>query len=1031
MKIEREYDMVPNKILLVLVGILCIVSIMMPAVQADANGLNPDASNKMTSSLEFKDCTFPIFLQETRESLLKTEQNPKQDFQKIPLAVKQFDLVSFNQPFLNEQLKSGSDLIIQIRGKDYQAHLSRMEFDHIDDGIDSYEGNLVGIKNSNVVLTVSDKVTIGSVTLNNETFYIDPVTSREHAEMGGSPVHIIYSSKDVEAREIQIDDGPATLPHESAWTNNQKLASSLQGVSPDQFVTVKILVATDKKFFDSSDDWVAVAQDIIAVANQQFGRDDIKVILDPIYDSSKTNQLSEHPAIISDPIGSFKEIYPEADLAAHSADLGLYLGGFNADGPNQGSGYGFGGKYAWSQMVLDDPGYLATTHGRRCVTVHELGHLFGAKHDYSGGFEQAYLFTDLYGLHHTVMWHSFVEFLNVYEFSSNNYHGDILHDNARRIRETRNTVAHYAEGDVPFYTITPISGPNGRIFPAVIPGEDNPPKIIAGDSFSFTISTDTGYVIDKVLVNTHPVNDAEGWETYILTVSNILHDTTLDATFKPKPHQYLLTPVAGNNGKISPEQPVVVQAGGSQTFTITPGSGFIIADVRVDGKSVGAKNSYTFSNVQHDSTITATFTRGHTYTITPSAGPHGTISPSKPVTVPSGGSQTFTMTPDAGYAVADVLVDGKSVGAVSSYTFSNVNRISRITVTFKRQITYTITPSAGPHGTISPSKPVTVPSGGSQTFTITSDPGYVIADVLVDGKSVGAVNSYTFTNVKKNCAIRATLKQEVTYTITPSAGPHGSISPSTPVRVVSGGSQDFYMSPEGRYNPEGGYIVEDVLVDGKSVGPYYAWIFENVQADHTISVTFKQWFPNEWVWSRDGWDGWRHTTLNGDCSSDDCPEYGPVMVNGHGEHGVNVLSGEPTSITSIVGREFSVPWGYEWNTVTFIGQFSPINKDDDPEHRHIAIFVNGGLPHIFYPPENGKPFDMTVTFPPTKYKVVLDIWQDVDNPVSSRNYYLEFHSLKFTMNNSIQIPEEVQFPINSKENLRFADGIIQNATKNF
>lgn len=60
------------------------------------------------------------------------------------------------------------------------------------------------------------------------------------------------------------------------------------------------------------------------------------------------------------------------------------------------------------------------------------------------------------------------------------------------------------------------------------------------------------------------------------------------------------------------------------------------------------------------------------YTITAIAGSNGAISPAGTVSVPSGGSQTFAITPDAGYAVTNVLVDGRSVGTPSSYSFSNV-----------------------------------------------------------------------------------------------------------------------------------------------------------------------------------------------------------------------------------------------------------------------------------------------------------------------------------------------------------------------
>ena len=68
---------------------------------------------------------------------------------------------------------------------------------------------------------------------------------------------------------------------------------------------------------------------------------------------------------------------------------------------------------------------------------------------------------------------------------------------------------------------------------------------------------------------------------------------------------------------------------------------------------------------------------------------------------------------------------------------------------------YTITASAGSHGSISPSGDVTVNQGSDKSFTITPDTGYSIDDVLVDGSSVGAENSYTFTNVTQDHTISA------------------------------------------------------------------------------------------------------------------------------------------------------------------------------------------------------------------------------------------------------------------------------------
>ena len=68
---------------------------------------------------------------------------------------------------------------------------------------------------------------------------------------------------------------------------------------------------------------------------------------------------------------------------------------------------------------------------------------------------------------------------------------------------------------------------------------------------------------------------------------------------------------------------------------------------------------------------------------------------------------------------------------------------------------YTITAAAGEGGSITPAGEVSVKEGASQTFTITAQESYAIADVLVDGQSVGAVDNYTFENVTANHTIAA------------------------------------------------------------------------------------------------------------------------------------------------------------------------------------------------------------------------------------------------------------------------------------
>ena len=286
---------------------------------------------------------------------------------------------------------------------------------------------------------------------------------------------------------------------------------------------------------------------------------------------------------------------------------------------------------------------------------------------------------------------------------------------------------------------------------------------------------------------------------------------------------------AGANGTISPSGAVVVNSGANQTFTITPDAGFAVQDVLVDGVSVGAVTSHTFTNVTANHTISATFV-ANTFTITASAGANGSISPSGSVSVNSGANQSFTITANAGFHVADVLVDGVSVGAVTSHTFTNVTANHTISASFAID-TFTITASAGANGSISPSGAVVVNSGANQSFTITANAGFHVADVLVDGVSVGAVTSHTFTNVTANHTIAASFAID-TYTITASAGANGSISPSGAVVVNSGANQSFTITPNA------GYLVQDVLVDAVSVGAVTSHTFTNVTANHTISASF-------------------------------------------------------------------------------------------------------------------------------------------------------------------------------------------------
>ncbi len=141
-----------------------------------------------------------------------------------------------------------------------------------------------------------------------------------------------------------------------------------------------------------------------------------------------------------------------------------------------------------------------------------------------------------------------------------------------------------------------------------------------------------------------------------------------------------ITATAGANGSISPAGAVAVDDGSDQTFTITPDANYYVSDVLVDGVSVGAVATYTFTNVTAYHTIAASF---GTNIITATAGPNGSISPSGAVAVGTGATRSFTITADTNYHVSDVLVDGVSIGAETTYTFINVTSDHTIEASFE------------------------------------------------------------------------------------------------------------------------------------------------------------------------------------------------------------------------------------------------------------------------------------------------------------------------------------------------------------
>ena len=429
-------------------------------------------------------------------------------------------------------------------------------------------------------------------------------------------------------------------------------------------------------------------------------------------------------------------------------------------------------------------------------------------------------------------------------------------------------------------------------------------------SYTFTATPAVGHHISQILRNNEYLTITYPEATYTETISPVLSDYNYVAFFEP--NIYTITATADANGTIDPYGAQNFEYGSTPVFSIIPNTGYAVADVTVDGVSVGAVNTYTFAALTGNHTIHATFSAVN-HTITASAGNGGTITPTGATTVQAGSTVTFTITPDAGYVISDVTVDSVSVGALTSYTFEAVNANHTINATFA-PVTLTINAIAGTNGSINPSGVQTVAYGSTPTFTVAANNGYVIDYVSVDGQQVTLTNNaYTFAAVTENHEIYAAFKP-ASYTITVTDPTNGTITPNGVVTVGYQATPTFLITPAFGYEvtaitvngtnvlndavaqgtgaytytfppvtanrtltatmtkksytitkltpdnhgtiagpntvdygenaaytitPSAGYLIDNVLVDGMSVGAVSSYIFHNVTANHTITATFK------------------------------------------------------------------------------------------------------------------------------------------------------------------------------------------------
>ncbi|MCX8474037.1 MAG: hypothetical protein ORN85_10370, partial [Sediminibacterium sp.] len=276
-------------------------------------------------------------------------------------------------------------------------------------------------------------------------------------------------------------------------------------------------------------------------------------------------------------------------------------------------------------------------------------------------------------------------------------------------------------------------------------------------------------------------------------------------------------------------------------YTIVANIGYALDSLIINGIKVTNTNNYQFDSLKSNQTIRVTFRIVQTlprYTITTSV-LNGQITPTQQVD--SGSTIRITYSPANANFIDSVIINYSVVSDSNrSYTFRNVS--SNQTIFIKFIPVYYISISNNIGGTIngisSSNRTDTVVGTyyyNYTTYNITTQLGYKIDSVFVDGLNQGAINSYTFNNINSNKSLRVVFKQIPIYTITTNAV-NGQISQS--MQVDSGSSFTVAFSPNSKFR------IDSFFVNGRLInnfnGNYYT--FRNISGDSNIRVVYKVYY---------------------------------------------------------------------------------------------------------------------------------------------------------------------------------------------
>ncbi|KPA19558.1 transmembrane protein [Candidatus Magnetomorum sp. HK-1] len=381
----------------------------------------------------------------------------------------------------------------------------------------------------------------------------------------------------------------------------------------------------------------------------------------------------------------------------------------------------------------------------------------------------------------------------------------------------KDTVTIFVQNQIKHFTITVSATEGGSISPS------QDVAIREGESVRFSFLAETGYYLSDVQVDYISIGPRS-----IYDFVDVLENHKIHAVFTRRPKVVINIDIVGS-GSVDPEGPVSVNAGDDIQFSFTSHANHHVSDVIVNGLSKGPMNSLLLKELNDNVQLTVKFMLGD-FHIQASSGENGHISPEGWISTYYNVNKSFEMVPDDGYVIDKVQIDGAFIDPISNYTFWNIADHHRIHVTFRPKMV--IMADSGSNGTIEPSGMIQVETGGYKTFEMKPDDDYRVADVIVDGVSQGPISRYIFWDIQTGHTIEVQFIRDL-FTIQASSGPYGKVFPEGKIAVTPGMFQFF------EFEPDHGFRVASVKVDGTEIGPVNQYYFENIIQNHTLEVEFE------------------------------------------------------------------------------------------------------------------------------------------------------------------------------------------------